>query len=190
MMNSSRVWLFRVLTLAGAGLFLVSWSMPWWTAYVDYLHKSAVYIRPWGVDMLLQGEYAAWLPTYEMPEIFAPAMWAYLGLCMAALLLSMIIVDTKRIGLGKLSLPWPTALVLGVGFSYVVCVVVALIVMQLRLKDFFDAPLIGSVFFRQGEVGSNIDTTLLPGYYLACVTGPVLIVLALLRKFIVGERKS
>lgn len=189
-MGSARLWLYRVLTLAGAGMFVVSWFMPWWTAYVEYIKKTAVNIRPWGVDMLLQAEYAAWLPNYDMPSIFTPAMWAYFGLCMLALLVSMFVSAKKRVGVGKLSLPWPTTLVMGVGFSYIVCVIVALIVIQMRLKEFYDAPLIGSTFFSQGEVQSNVDTTLLPGFYLACATGPVIFVLGLLRRIIVGKADS
>lgn len=189
-MSSARTWLYRFLTLGGAGMFLASWLMPWWTAYIVYLKSAAVNLRPWGVDMLLSAEYASWIPSYEMPAIFAPLMWAYLGLCMAALLISMFAPSAMRVGLGKLKLSLPTALVLGVGISYIVCVIVAALVMQMRLKEFFDAPLIGSVFFRMGEVGTAVNTNFLPGYWLACATGPVLVVLATLRQFIIGRAKA
>jgi hypothetical protein len=187
-MKDSRIWVFRVLTLAGAGMFLYSWFEPWWQAWIVYLKTPALWIRPWGVDMYLPPEYAASISGYEMPAIFAPFMWTYLVVCMAILLYSMFASSAKKITLGKLSMSLPTALVLGVGLSYIFTVVVALIVMQMRMAGFYNAPLIGSIYIGLDEGHkSYVDTSLLTGFYVACATGPVLVVLAVLRQFIVDK---
>ena len=188
--SSSRIWIFRVLILAGAGMFLVSWFMPWWQAWIVYLKETAIYIRPWGAESFLPPEYAASIAGYEMPPFFAPFMWAYLAVCMTALLYGMFVSNSERIGVGKLSLS-PTGLIGVVGLTYILCVIVALIVMQIRMAEFYNAPVIGTIYIGLDEGHkSNVDTMLLPGYYLACATGPVLVVLSLLRGFIVGKSST
>lgn len=180
--------LFGVLTLGGAALFLVSWFMPWWQAWIVYLREVALYIRPWGAESFLPPEYESVISGYEMPAFFTPFMWAYFAVFMIMLIYSVIAPSAKRIGIGKLSLPLPTALVLGVGISYIVCVVVAYIVMQMRVSEYFNASLNGTIYIALDEGHkSNVDTSLLPGFYLAAVTGPVLVVLGLLRGLIVGK---
>lgn len=180
--------LFGVLTLGGAVLFLASWFMPWWQAWIVYLKQVALYIRPWGAESFLPPEYEASISGYEMPAFFALFMWAYFAVFMIMLIYSVIAPSSTRIGIGKLSLPLPTALVLGVGISYIVCIVIAYFVMQMRVSEYFNASLNGTIYIAIDEGHkSNVDTSLLPGFYLAAVTGPVLVILALLRGLIVGK---
>ncbi len=48
-MSSVRTWIFGVLTLAGAGVFLYSWFQPWWTAYIEALSENGVTIFPYAM---------------------------------------------------------------------------------------------------------------------------------------------
>ncbi|MBI4789157.1 MAG: hypothetical protein HY782_19165 [Chloroflexi bacterium] len=168
-------------------MFIASWFMPWWQAWIVYLKETAIQIRPWGADSFLPPEYAAAVSGYEMPDWFAPFMWAYFAVCITALLYGMFVSNSERIGVGKLSVS-PAGLVGLVGLTYLLCVVVALIVMQTRMAGFYNAPLIGTIYIALDEGHkSNVDTMLLPGYYLAAATGPVLAILSLLHRFIVGK---
>lgn len=186
----NRAWIFRGLTLIGGGMFLASWLMPWWQAWIVYLKTPALYVRPWGADSFLPPEYGAAISGYEMPPFFAPFMWAYLVVCMGALLYGMFVSSSERIGIGKLTVS-PAGLVGLVGLTYILCVVVAVIVMQIRMSGFFNAPLNGSVYIGLDEGHkSYIDTSLQPGYYLACATGPYLVLLSLVHRFIVPKRKA
>ena len=188
--SGSRTLIFRILTIAGGGLMLVSWFMPWWQAWIVALRELAVVIHPWGLESFMPQEYAAWLTGADMPDFFAPLMWLYLVLCMAALVFSLFASDKIRLGLGKFKLPLPQWLVVGVGVSFIVFVVVCAYVISLRAPEFYDAPLQGTVHvaFSDHEV-SDVITSFQPGYLLACAVGPLLTVLGLLRGLIVGKPK-
>jgi len=187
-MGGIRTWIFRVLVLAGAGLFLYSWFQPWWTAYIDELETTAINIHPWGVESFVPQEFAVWITGYEMPAFFAPLMWVYLGLCIAALLFSLFASSAKRVGVGKLGVSLPQALIGGVGLSYIGIVIIAVIVMLSRLEGFYNAPLIGTFIIDMGDpYMSAVNTNLLLGYWLACGVGPLLIILGLLRNKIIGR---
>lgn len=187
--SSTRLWIFRGLTLVGAGMFVASWFMPWWQAWIVYLKTPAIYVRPWGAESFLPPEYASRIAGYEMPSFFAPLMWTYLVVSIAVLLYSLI-ARRRKVGIGNFRMFLPAFLVGLVGLSYIVCTVVALIVMQIRMSEFFGAQLFGSIYIGIDEGHkSYVDTGLLPGYYLAALTGPALVVLALMRGRIVGKTK-
>ena len=187
--TSPRTWIFRGLTVVGGAMLLVSWMMPWWQAYIVYLKTAALYVRPWGVDMFLPPEYSAVISGYQMPKIFAPLMWIFLGCCVIALVGSLFASSKDKAGIGKIRLPLPMVLVGGVGVAYIVFVVVCLIVLQMRASGFYNAPLVGTTYIGLDEGHkSYVDTSFLTGYYLAAVTGPVLLVLGLARQLIVGKK--
>ena len=188
--STARAGIFGVLTIAGTGLFLYSWFQPWWQAYIVALNEIAVVIRPWGLISFMPQEYAKWLVGAEMPSWFAPVMWLYLAACMGVLVYTLFAGD-DWIRIGKFKLSQQKALIATVGFSYIVFVVVCVVVIALRAKDFYGASVMGSVYvaFSDHE-NSNVDTRLLTGYWLACVVGPLLLALGLLRDKIIGKRQS
>ena len=190
-MSSARVWTFRVLTLAAAGLMLLSWFMPWWQATIDALADAAVKIRPWGLEHNLGPDMAALLERGQMPAYFAPFMWTYLGVCMLALLLSLFAKERVIISLGKLKLSLPQVLVGGVGLSYVVTLIVMVIYASGRTPDFYGIKFLGYTYIVWDEMASTgVTAKLLPGYWLAWAVALLLIVLALLRNKIIGYRQT
>ncbi len=181
--------IFRVLVLIGAVMWIASWFMPWWQAFIVYLKTPALVIRPWGVDSFLPPEYAAEITGYDMPGIFAPFMWTYLVVAMGLLLYGMLVGSRERIGIGKFTLG-PAGIVGLVGLSYILCVVVAVIVMQMRMSSFYNAQLFGSIYIAIDEGHrSYVDTSLQNGYYLACVTGPYLVLVSIIHRFLASKRK-
>ncbi|GAI56414.1 unnamed protein product, partial [marine sediment metagenome] len=178
---------FRILVLAAAGLMLVSWFMPWWAASILELGEAAVVIRPWGLEADLR-EMNPMIAGSDMPVWFAPLMWTYLGICIGLLLLSLL-VKGKAFSLGKFRFSLPKVLIGGVGLSYIVVVVLAVIIAAIRTGDFYNVKLIGYSFVSLGEsYESGIESGLQFGYWLASGVGSLLIVLALFRNKIVGKR--
>jgi len=186
-MGSFRVWLFRGLVIVAAGLLLFSWFMPWWRAFIATINGQ-VQIHPWGLKHNLIGPDAAYMAGTEMPAFFAPLMWTYLGICIALLLFSLLVKE-KTFNLGKFKLSLPKVLIGGVGLSYIVVVVLAVIIAAIRTGDFYGTPLIGVTYVAFNDVGTAVEAGLLFGYWLACGVGPLLIVLALLRNKIIGKAK-
>ncbi len=188
-MSRARVWLLRSLVIVGAGLMLLSWFLPWWGCRVppEYFVKDVVVIHPWGLEQNL-GPYAQYIYGSEMPVWFAPLAWIYLGICIALLLFSLLAKE-KAVSLGKFKFSLPQVLIGGVGLSYIVVVVIAVIVIAIRAGDFFDTPLQGHIFIDLGEAGLVVGawTSLRLGYWLACAVGPFCVVLALLRDKIIGK---
>ena len=186
-MSVFRTWLFRVLVIAAAGLFVISWYLHWWNANI-YMIDANVWIRPWALqsDLSFIGA-ESWIKDAEMPAFFAPAMWTYFGLCMLALLVGLFLKD-KSIKLGKIKLSLPQMLILLVGISYIAVVVIAIIVMKIEMAKWWGMQLIGTVQLDVGEVfKSPVKCELLLGFWLACCTGPLLVALALLRNKIIGK---
>jgi hypothetical protein len=178
--------LYKVITTALLALLLLSWFLPWWQ--LDILPISCwVRIRPWALEDNL-GTSASYIAGYEMPVWFAPLMWIYLGICVLLLILSLF-VDKKRIKLGKVNLPSDQLLVGIVGISYIVVVILAVIVAAVRTGDFDGGVhLIGQSYFDLGHpIEGFVEARLLLGYWFACATGPLLIILGLLRNKITGR---
>jgi hypothetical protein len=188
-MGNSRVWLFRGLVVVAAGLMLISWLRPWWSCDIDMIGvKNGIVIHPWGLETNM-GAYTYIVPKNLMPGFFAPFMWAYLGLAMAALLIGAWIKD-KSIGLFGRKFDLSRLIIGVVGFTYIVAVIVAVIVMTIRMREFGGLRLLGRTYVILAEFQfSNVDARLLFGYWLACGVGPLLVVLALLRNKIIGKAK-
>lgn len=183
--TGSKIWLFRALTVAATGLLLVSWFMPWWRAVILELDRF-VEIRPWGLEHNL-GDLAPYIKTALMPTWFAPFMWAYLGVGVMVLLLSLFMPE-RVLRVGKYAFSLPQLLIAGVGISYIVVVVVAVVYASIRVDEFWHLKLIGHTLVEAGEIEkSYVDSGLLPGYWLACVVGPLCVVLGLLRNKILGK---
>jgi hypothetical protein len=69
--------------------------------------------------------------------------------------------------------------------------VVCIVVIAIRAQGFCGASVMGSVYVAMSDHEySNADTRWLTGYWLACVVGPLLLALGLLRDKIIGRRQS
>lgn len=189
-MSNTKVWLYRGLVVAGAAVMLVSWFLPWWTINIEELGNDMVQIRPWGLEVdQRMGSFEVLIKGAAMPEWFAPFMWAYLGLCMVALMVALF-VPGKELGVGKIKLKLSQLLVGGVGFSYIVAGIVAAVYASMRLASFYNTPLQGRVFVDLGEaMHTYAQSSLLVGYYLIYGAGLGLLALALFRNKITGETK-
>jgi hypothetical protein len=191
-MSNSRTWIFRALVLAAAAFFVFSWFQPWWTAYVVELKVTAINIYAYGLESFIPAEYKTWIAGYDeaMPAWFTPFMWVYLVICMAVLAFSLFAKSEKGISLGKFRISLPTLLIAGVGLSVIGVCIIGIIVIQMNLVNFYNAPLNGTIIVDMGDpYSSEVDTSLLSGYYMMWATGAVLLVLSILRQFIVGKSK-
>lgn len=199
--SNSRIWLFRILVVAGAALLLVAWFMPWWTIDIEQLGNDVMQIRPWGLETQDLGGFAILLKGTEMPAWFSLFMWTYLVLCLVALLVGLF-VQGKELRLGKLNLSQLVSfggfkiglsqvLIAGVGFSYIVAAIVAAVYASMRMGAAYNVPLQGRTLVDLGDpLITYVETRLLPGYYLTYVVGAALLVLGLLQGKITGEPKS
>ncbi|MFP4642398.1 MAG: hypothetical protein ACLFPU_09535 [Dehalococcoidia bacterium] len=181
-MNNTGIWTFRILVLAGTGLLLASWFLPWWTVNIEALGKDIVQIRPWGLAMDERlGGFEVLLKGADMPVWFAPFMWAYLGLSVIALLASLWVRGVE-VNIGKFKVELCQLLVGGVGVSYLVVGIVTAVYGSIRSQAMMGIPLLGRHFIDMGDpLVTYVEGRFLPGYYLIFVAAIMLIALALLR---------
>jgi len=193
-LGKDRIWLFRGLVIIAGGLLVTAWFLPWWSCVVSEMPgvKDALVIHPYGMDssrieglfhMMPKGGEEA-----EMPAWFTPVMWLYFGLAIAALLIGVWNKD-KSIGLFGRRFNLSRLIIGIVGFSFIVVVAAFFLVTTMRLAE-FDMALQGYsyvIFYWVIETGAT--ATIRFGVWLACVAGPLLIVLALLRNKIIGKTK-
>ncbi len=185
-MNKARSWIYRCLVILGGGLMAVSWLLPWWRCDVEELNlPDAVVIRPYG--LFLDPSVAPYLKWATLPGWFGPAVWTYFGLAIAALLISVIFMNKNIRVFGK-ELNLSRWLVGIVGFSYIVTVIVAIVIMSMRMAV-ADMSILGRTFVSMGSMmaSSWAEGFLLFGYWLACGVGVFLLVVALLRNKIIGK---
>jgi hypothetical protein len=188
-MTKLRPWIFRALILATAGLFTYAWFQWWWQAYVENL-MSYLYIRPWGLfgDV---GEMQALIEDAFLPGWFPILMWGVFAVLIALFLLVLVFsfMPNKEVNLlGRFRMSMTTFFATFTGVALIVVMAISLIMMIVNMKEWFDTPLQGQMFVDFGEeYNSNVYTTLLPAYYMAWATGPVMLVLAVLKRFIVGK---
>lgn len=188
--RSARIWLFRALVVIGAGLMLWSWFSPWWSAKIsDLVGSDHIVLHPWGVEMVNEVRTYANKALYEMPAFFEPLMWAYVGLCMLALAISLFVARPVTIGRFQLSLQ--QLLVAFVGFSYVVAVVTAFVIATIRSGNAgIDFVGVSTVFNPMTGGNTRLTAALKMGYWLAAGAGVFLLVLGLLRNAIVGRPRA
>ncbi len=183
-----RVWLFRVLVLAAAALFVVSWLIPWWRCNIQ---ESGLFvqIRPWGLEHNL-GNFVMYMGgDPSMPGFFAPLMWAYLVIAIGALLVSLFLKE-RTLTIKKRQFSLPRFIVFLVGLSYIVFVLVFLAYAYLRVSALGSEFIgIGYVTIPEFHLGAESISDLEPGFKVACFVGPLLVVLALLRNKILGPAK-
>ena len=81
-------------------------------------------------------------------------------------------------GLGKFKVSLPEALIGGVGLTYIVVVISAVVVIALNSPNFYDAPLMGTIHVSMStQETSDVIVGLQAGYWIACATGPALLIL-------------
>ncbi len=179
------VWFFRALVVIAAGVMLVSWFMPWWNVDIESFGNNMVQIRPWGLALNERlGGFTILLKGTEMPGWFAPFMWAYLGVCMIALLVGLWFHGVK-VSIGKLELKLSQLLIGGVGVSYFAVGIIAAVYASIRAKAAMGIPLVGRSFINMGgEFVTYVNSRFLIGYYLVFVAAILLIGLALIRNIL------
>jgi len=181
------VWLFRLLVAAGAGMMLVSWFLPWWACNVEEIGPNTIVIHPWGLEVnQLMGGFEVLMKGADMPPWFAPLMWTYLGLCIAALAAGLCL-RVKELSVGRLKIKLSRVFIGGVGISYMVCAVATAVYAAVRVKDFYNLPLQGRILVDLGDpIVTYVSTSLLFGYYLTYGAAFLLVFLALLSDKITG----
>ena len=189
--NTTGVWLFRVLVIMAAGAMAVSWLLPWWTVDIEMFGNDMVQIHPWGLVMDERlGDFTVLMKGAEMPIWFAPFMWTYFVLCMLAILVALIF-GNREIKIGKIKMGLCQFLIGGVGISYFIVGIVTAIFASIRCKQCMGIPLLGRHFVELGDpLETYVNSRFLPGYWLIYVVAILLIVLALLRPMICERRSS
>jgi hypothetical protein len=187
--SNVRPWLFRGLVVVAAAFLAVTWFMDWWCGDCAEISSRAVVVHPWGLEDNL-GFMAFAVDEARMPGWFAPAMFAYLGVALLALLVSLFVKDSV-VKLWKIKVSLPSLIIGIVGLSYIIVPVVAIVYMKIRMQDFYGGiPLVGHITIplEAGSMEGHITTSLEPGYYLAYAAGALLVILALLRNKILGRK--
>jgi hypothetical protein len=184
-------WLYGVLTLVGAGLFLYTWFQPWWVAYIEELQQKGVVIYPHAMNILgTLRDYPQWIEGSEMPPFFFPLMWVFLAICIFSLFASLLYTE-EWFNVGKYKVPVAQFLVGLAGFGYTVFVIVFALTVAILAPNFGGVKLQGSVFISVNEhTESFVTSSLQPGYWIACFVGPGLLLLAFLRNKILALGKS
>jgi hypothetical protein len=189
--SNARVWFFRVLVVIVAGVMLVSWFLPWWNVDIESFGNNMVQIHPWGLEMNERlGGFAVLLKGTEMPGWFAPLMWAYLSVCMIALLVSLWFYGAE-VSIGKFKPKLSQLLIGGVGVSYIAVGIVAAIYASIRTKATMGVPLLGRNFIDMGDpFVTYVNSRFLLGYYLIYVAAIFFLVLAIFNEKITGKLKD
>jgi hypothetical protein len=189
-MSSSRAWFFRGLVILGTAMILVSWFLPWWAADIIRAQMDdAVIIYPYGLYNNM-GDYFVQIQNFTgMPVWFTPFMWAYLGVVVVLLLFSLFLKE-KKVNIGKLKSSRQQLIIGGAGLSYLVAAAAAVIVIWIRAGDFYGLRLQGFTLmsFEESMI-TGVQSGLHIGFWLACCTGVLLVVVALLRNKIIGKPK-
>ena len=184
--SNKRVWLFRVLVIAAAGLMLLSWLLPWWRADITVINAWVI-VHPWGLESCqFVTEY---FPTACMPIWFKPFAWSYLGVCIALLLFSLFAKD-KVFSLGKFKFSLPQLIIGGVGLSYMLACVITVVYGSIRASEYSGMKFLGNQIIEvdsEMNIVSGAYARLLFGYWLAWAVGLLLVVLALVRNKIIGK---
>jgi hypothetical protein len=175
-----RLWLFRILLAAAAGLFLISAFSPWWHAVITHPEAGPIgtlNIYQYGIpSYFYEPQFAADItPAYQV--ILARI---YLVVSVGLILFSGWLKGKKG--------QWMLG---GVGLVYLAYAAVALLRIVTRTHE------LGILLQGPSEIHSlteealiSIDSKILPGYYLACGVGVLCIVLASVRSIIVGKPKA
>lgn len=180
-----RAWLFSGLVLLVTGLLVLSWFLPWWGLDIEEFNKNdAIIIHPYGLEDKTN---LAGALGVAMPDYFAPLMWLYLSLVVAASLIGVWVRD-KRVRLLGIRVNIPNLIIGVAGFSYIVVAITAAVYASIRLDEVGGIPLLGRYYLRMGGgMLSWVNGSLMLGYWLACASGLLLVALALFRGLIIGK---
>jgi len=176
-----RFWLYWAMLFITAGLMVISFLLPWWAADMSLVlpTENTIVIHPYGLEQHLGPEYTSYIASsIEMPVWFTPFMWAYLGVSVGLILFSPWLKGRK----GKFLLG-------GVGLSYIIVAVIAVLFTMSRLNNVggFSVPLQGYVEYGAPQ-DFHVTTSLKFGYYMAYGVGLIGIILGLTRDVIIGKK--
>lgn len=181
-----RPWLFRILVVVAAGLMVISFAMPWWTASIDHVSRGRVgeiEIYAHGLRHTLV-QYASWMANDETPFYQTVIAWVYLAASVGLMFYSTWLKGKK----GQLLLG-------GVGLIYIAYAVIAIFVVIGNRTPDFGVSLEGwsqlkVVTEEFEEEWVDVRSSLPLGSFLAYAAGGMCIALALLRGIIVAGPKS
>lgn len=124
-----------------------------------------------------------------MPGFFTPFVWAYFGVAMLALLVSLF--WNKRMKLGPINLPVATVLIILVGLSYLVAVGLAYFIGDMRAEA-NGISFVGKADYKDpmSHRTMKMESALQDGYWYALYAGVALVVLGILRGLFYWQRKS
>ena len=189
MKSKTRKGLFGILTIFAIAIMLVGWFIPWWKCHVIEVDSWMV-IRPWALQTTLPEQFDSYIEGSTMPVFFAPLMWIFLALCVLALVMSMF-VKNKPIKIWKINTTLPQLLIGFVGIGFAVVCIAMIVVAAIRTGDFYGTKLLGYSHVEiEYPIETGVDAALYPGFWLACGTSVVCILLALFRNKIIGVSKN
>jgi len=173
-MNNWRVWIFRVLIVITSGFMIASFTMPWWTASIISLRHSAILnIYGWGIPAQ-----ASFVSSYIVEDVTATYQtqlaWAYVAMSITAAIASTWL--RGKTGQFLLGL---------VGTGLIAYTLIAVLVVISGGLGELGIALRGASYYSTGP--ANINASLGTGFYLACITGGLYIILGLSRNIITSK---
>ncbi|MFZ7132832.1 MAG: hypothetical protein ACOWWR_10780 [Eubacteriales bacterium] len=188
MNNSLRAWIFRILLLIGAGLFLASWFMPWWQADISQVGKDVLTMHPYGLEHNL----AMFIVIVErfLPPFWLTIMgWCFFGVVVLVFLYSLWLrKEGDKFKYEKFIIP-------GLGLVYIIYGSIA-IFYAIYMLGKVDIPFLGYVGLETGDVGGTLpyetgwEGHLRIGTYLFYGSGLYLMIIGLLRNKIIGKTST
>ena len=175
-----RVWLFHGLVVITAILMLVSFTLPWWTAYISAASKLGDSIRIYGYGLrhsLVQ--LRIYVQADETPFYQNVLAWVYMAVSIGLILFSMRLTG-RRVKL----------LLGGIGLIYIVYVSIAVFVVIANRTGEFGISLQGwSTLDAANKIPAptSVHSSLRLGYYLAYIAGGMCIALSLFRDIMTGK---
>jgi hypothetical protein len=176
-----RFWLYSGMIVVVAVFMVVSFALPWWSVRISEVpFTDAVIIYGYGLRHHLV-ELRPYVIEDETPLYETVLAWLYIALSVALMLLSAWVKDLKgRLLLGS------------VGLLYIVYAIVAIFVVTANRIADFNIALVGQssmIYHYVVDVVVGYNARFGWGYYLACITGFMCIILALFRNSILGTHK-
>jgi len=177
-MNTTKIWIFRILGLCAAALIIASFLLPWWTADIQEVGiMNGLTMHPYGLEHKMQ-EYADWLKKDSPPFFLTVIALVFIVVAMIALLISLFLKQ-----------PRGSLIMVIVGIMYLGFALVASGYLYWSISK-YDIKLTGYSYVDETQGlpwHTGILSRFLPGFYLAYAGGILTVVLAFLRNKITGE---